>query len=57
MEVQIVQGKGADLVVNVEHPVVTNGIFCVRGGDAALPKLLWDFLFKIVNNYSIRTNR
>ena len=24
--------------------IVTNGIICVRGGDAALPKLLWHFL-------------
>ena len=37
--------------VNVGRPVVTNGdfvaylFFAVRGGDAALPKLLWDFLF------------
>ena len=37
--------KGAVFGVNVGHPIVTNGILCVRGGDAALPKLLWDFLF------------
>ena len=24
--------------------IVTNRIVCMRGGDAALPKLLWDFL-------------
>jgi len=24
--------------------IVTNGLVCLRGGDAALPKLLWDFL-------------
>jgi len=24
--------------------IVTNVIVCVRGSDAALPKLLWDFL-------------
>jgi len=35
----------------VGHPIVTNGEFvvylfsAVRGGDEALPKLLWDFLF------------
>jgi len=23
------------------HPIVTDGILCVRGGDAALPNLLW----------------
>jgi len=23
---------------------VTNGIVCMRGGDVAVPKLLWDFL-------------
>ena len=45
MEVEIVEGEGAVLVVNVGHPIVTNGILCVRGSDAALPKLLWDFLF------------
>jgi len=39
------QVDGAVLVVNVGHPIVTNGILCVKGGDAALPKLLWDFLF------------
>jgi len=37
--------EGANLGVNVEHPIVTNGILCVRGGDTALPRLLWDFLF------------
>jgi len=37
--------RGAVLGVNVGHPIATNGILCVRGGDAALPKLLWDFLF------------
>ena len=36
--------EGAVLVVNVGHPIVSNGILCVRGGDAALPKLLLDFL-------------
>ena len=34
------------------HPVVTDGVFvawllsAVSGGDAALPKLLWDLLFQ-----------
>jgi len=37
--------EGALFKVNAGHPTVTNGIVCVRGGDAALPKLLWDFLF------------
>ena len=42
--------KGAVSAVNVGHPIVTNGdlvallFSAVRGGDAALPKLLWDFL-------------
>jgi len=31
--------------VNVRHPIITNKILCVRGGDAGLPKLLWDFLY------------
>jgi len=44
MEVEIVEGEGAVLGVNMGHPVVTNGILCVRGGDAVLPKLLWDLL-------------
>jgi len=26
------------------HLIVTDGILCVSGGDAALPRLLWDFL-------------
>jgi len=44
-EVEIVKGEGAVFGVNVDHPIVTNGILRVRGGDAALPKLFWDFLF------------
>jgi len=38
MEVEIVEGEGAVLRVNVGHPAVVNGILCARGGDAALPK-------------------
>ena len=34
--------EGAVLGVNVGHPIVTNA---VRSSDAALPKLLRDFLF------------
>ena len=45
MEVEFVEGEGEVLVVNMGHPIVNNGILCVRGGDAALPKLLCDFLF------------
>jgi len=44
MGVEIIEGEGAVLEVNVGHPIVTSGILCMRGGDAALPKLLWDFL-------------
>jgi len=44
MEVEIVKGEGAVLRVNVGHLIVTNRILCVKGGNAALPKLLWDFL-------------
>ena len=40
--------EGAVLRVNVEHPIVTNGILCVRGGDTALPRLLWDYLFELL---------
>ena len=43
--VEIVEGEEAVLAVDMGHPVETNGIVCVRGGDAALPKSLWDFLF------------
>ena len=49
--VAIVEIKGTVLGVNVGHPIVTNRdfvaqvFFAVRGGDAGLPKLLWDFLF------------
>jgi len=37
------------VTVNVWHPIVTNRIFCVRDSDAALPKLLWDFLLHCLN--------
>ena len=37
--------EGAVLNVNAGRPIVNNAILCVRGDDAALPKLLWDFLF------------
>ena len=44
--------SGTILTVNVGHPIVTHGDFvawlfsAVRGGDKALPKLLWNFLFQ-----------
>ena len=34
--------------VNVGHPIVTNRILCVRGGDAALPKLLLGFVVTVI---------
>jgi len=43
--VEIVEGEVA-VWGNVGHPTVTNGILHVRGGDAALPKILCDFLFR-----------
>ena len=49
--VEIVEGEEKVLRVNVEHPTVTNGDFveqlfsAVTGGDAALPKLRWDFIY------------
>jgi len=46
--VEIIEGEGAVLVVNVGHPIVTNEILCVRGSDVALPKLLWDFLLPML---------
>jgi len=33
--------------VNLGYPILTDGIFSVRGGDAAHPKLLWEFLFSV----------
>jgi len=52
MGVEIVEGVGTVLGVNVGHPIVTNGdcgvvILCVKGGDADLPKFLWNFLFSL----------
>ena len=40
--------EGAILGVNLGHPIVTNRILCVRGGNDAFPKLLWDFLSSII---------
>jgi len=40
----ITKGEGAVLGGNVGHPIVTNGILCMMGGDMVLPKLFWDFL-------------
>jgi len=45
MRVEIIEGEGTVLGVNVGHPVVTSGDFPMRGGVAALLKLVWDFLF------------
>jgi len=56
MEADIVKADREVLRANVEHPIVTNKDFVaqlfspVRGGDAALPKLLWDFLFNLITN-------
>ena len=44
MGIKIVEGQWADLGVNLGHPIATDGIFSMRGGDAAHPKLLWEFL-------------
>jgi len=52
-----VAGEGAVWGVNVGHPIVTNGDFvaelfsAVKGGDAALLKLLWDFSSKRAINF------
>ena len=43
--VVIVEGEATVMGVIVGRSIVTNGIVCVRGGDAALPKLLCDFMF------------
>ena len=42
--VEIVEGQLAVSGVNLGHPIVTDGIFSVRDGDAAHPKLLREFL-------------
>jgi len=43
------QREVAVLWINVGYHILTNGILCVRGGDAALPKLLWDFLLLLLS--------
>jgi len=50
MGVVIIEGEVAVMGVNLGHPIVTSGIFCMRGGDAALPKLLWNFLLSEMSN-------
>jgi len=55
MEVEIVEGEGAVLVVNVGHPIVTNEILCVRGSDTSLPKLLWDSLLLMWSTFQSLT--
>ena len=37
----------AVVMENVGRLILTNGILCVRCGDAALPKLLSDFLLRL----------
>jgi len=50
MGLENVEAEEAVLWVNMGHPIVTNRDFvaylfsAVGGGNAALPKLLWDFL-------------
>jgi len=39
--------EGAVFGLNVGHSIVAQLFFFMRGGDAALPKLLWDFLFTL----------
>ena len=51
---EIVEGEGTFLDVNVGHPIVTNGILCVTVGDAALPKLLRDFLSTVRRAIDVR---
>jgi len=52
------KGKG-QFWVNVGHPILTNGGFvaqlfsAMRGGTAAVPKLLWDFLLGVRTAISI----
>ena len=54
MGVMIIEEQRAVLVVNMRCRIVTNGDFMefsvVRGGDAAVPKLLWEdfFLFRML---------
>jgi len=44
MGMMIVEREGTVLGVNVARSIVTNGILCVTGGDAALPRLLCNLL-------------
>ena len=43
------RGRGS-FVGKCGHPIVANAILCLSGGDAALPKLLWDFLLFLVRH-------
>jgi len=49
--VEIIEGEGSVLAVYVGHLIVTNGDFVASlcsamwGGDVALPKLRWDFVY------------
>jgi len=45
MGVVIVEGEGAVLGVNVGHPILTNGILCVRSGDSLFPNDFVEDLF------------
>jgi len=53
---EIVEGEGTVSEINVGYPIVTNGdlwrSYTVRDGDAALPKLVWDFLFLFIYDHS-----
>jgi len=50
--VEIVEGAEAVLRVNVGHPIVNNGILCVRGDDALFPNDFGeDLLFCCYNVY------
>ena len=50
----IVEGNGQFLEgESLGLSIVTNGIGCVRGGEAALPKLLWVFSCYIDKAYYV----
>jgi len=50
MGVVIVEGEGAVLWINMGHPIVTNEILCVMGGDAALSQITLAFLVFVVDH-------
>jgi len=45
MAVEIIEGQGAVLGVNLGHLIVTSGILCMRGSDTLFPNDLGGLVF------------